>query len=167
MPDADVPPPATRPDDGPGADAPPSGDRPDTDARPDPGATVEPGSGPTAAPRSERRRYLIAGVAMALVLVGLALLVGLLADDPPRSQQRPQENTAEKPQMIPQPGTGRAPEQPGDPGGWQQLAVLVVMVAGMAVLAALAWRSSVRARKRYGTAAQSKPATIQKQDTRS
>jgi hypothetical protein len=144
------------------ADASPPGSGADVDRDAGAGTSTAPGS-----TGSERRRYLIAGIVMALAIVGLALLVGLLADDPPRSQQRPRENTAEKPEMIPQPGSGRAPEQPGDPGGWQQAAVFGVMVAGMATLALLAWRSSVRARQRRATASQSKPPTIQKQEPHS
>lgn len=96
--------------------------------------------------RSERRRYLLIATVMVLAIVGLALVAGYVADDPPPSEQQQEGETAAKPHIIPRPGSGKAPTRPGDRGGWEQAAVLVVMIGGIGTLGLLAWRSSVKAR---------------------
>lgn len=50
--------------------------------------------------------------------------------------------------IIPEPNTGIAPEEPGDRGGWQQWAVLGLIVAGLAVIAVVVTRESLRKRPR-------------------
>lgn len=84
---------------------------------------------------------------MLLSILGLALVAGFVADDPPRIEQQQEGDTAAKPHIIPRPGSGKAPTEPGDRGGWQQIAVLVVMIGGLGILGLLAWRSSVKARR--------------------
>lgn len=103
------------------------------------------------APRSEQRRYLLMAVVMVLSIVGLALLAGFVADDPPRSEQQQPGETAAKPHIIPRPGSGKAPTKPGDRGGWEQTAVFLVMIGGLGMLGLLAWRSSVNARRAAGS----------------
>ena len=85
---------------------------------------------------------LITGVLVALMVV----FVAVYPDDgtgngPPRSEPR-------APRIIERPEEGRAPEHPGDPGGWQQLALLGLLVAGLGTVTLLVWRSSRRARNR-------------------
>lgn len=92
-----------------------------------------------------RRRYVAAAVAMVAAIIGLALAAGYLADDPPPV---PADEVGDDPHIIPRPGTGKAPERPGDRGGWGQLLVLGVVIGGVATVGLLAWRSSVRARAR-------------------
>ena len=98
------------------------------------------------APVRSRPRWpvvlLITGVLVALMVV----FVAVYPDDgtgngPPRSEPR-------APRIIERPEEGRAPEQPGDPGGWQQLALLGLIVAGLGTVTLLVWRSSRRARSR-------------------
>jgi hypothetical protein len=96
--------------------------------------------------RPEQRRHLLIAAVMVLSIVGLALVAGFVADDPPRSEQQ-QSDTAAKPHIIPRPGSGKAPTRPGDRGGWEQAAVFVVMIGGLGGLGLLAWRSSVKARR--------------------
>ena len=42
------------------------------------------------------------------------------------------------PQIIPNPADGRAPTNPGDPGGWEQVSLFFVMVTGMLTVGGLA-----------------------------
>ena len=97
--------------------------------------------------RWERRRYALIAAVMALSIIGLALVVGYVADDPPPSEQRQEGETSAKPDIIPRPGSGKAPAQPGDRGGWEQTVVLVAMIGGLGVLGLFAWRSGVKARR--------------------
>jgi hypothetical protein len=97
--------------------------------------------------RSERRRYALIAAVMVLSIIGLALIAGYVADDPPPTGQQQEGDTAAKPHIIPRPGSGKAPTQPGDRGGWEQTAVLVVMVGGLGTLGFLAYRSGVKARR--------------------
>ncbi|CAN5697720.1 hypothetical protein BH24ACT3_BH24ACT3_11420 [soil metagenome] len=48
--------------------------------------------------------------------------------------------------IIPEPNSGREPDQPGDRGGWAQLGLLAVMVGAVVLIAVLIIRSSRRAR---------------------
>lgn len=48
--------------------------------------------------------------------------------------------------IIPEPNSGIAPEDPGDRGGWQQWVVLGVIVAGVGVIVGLVVRESRRKR---------------------
>lgn len=50
--------------------------------------------------------------------------------------------------IIPEPDSGRPPEDAGDRGGWAQLAVLGLTVGGVAVVGLLAARNARRARAR-------------------
>lgn len=52
-----------------------------------------------------------------------------------------------RPGIIPEPGSGRAPEDEGDPGGALQIAVFVLIVAGLATIIGLVVRSSRKARR--------------------
>jgi len=49
--------------------------------------------------------------------------------------------------IIPAPNSGRAPDSPNDPGGWQQLLVLGAIVGGMALIVGLVVREARRARR--------------------
>lgn len=55
--------------------------------------------------------------------------------------------------IIPEPDSGIPPQSPGDRGGWQQWAVFGVIVAGVATIAVLVTRESLRARRRGGAPA--------------
>lgn len=48
--------------------------------------------------------------------------------------------------IIPRPNTGRAPEDPGDRGGWLQLGLLALILAVVALGGLHLWRQSAKAR---------------------
>lgn len=50
--------------------------------------------------------------------------------------------------ILPRPDSGSAPETPGDPGGWQQLTLLALIVVALVVITLLVWRQARRARRR-------------------
>jgi hypothetical protein len=59
------------------------------------------------------------------------------------------ESNADLGRIIPAPNSGAEPEDPGDPGGWQQLALFVlVCVVILAMGAWVWWRSRIRRERR-------------------
>ncbi len=52
--------------------------------------------------------------------------------------------------ILPRPDSGRAPETPGDPGGWQQLTLLAVIVVALVLMFFLVRRQARRARTEAG-----------------
>lgn len=52
--------------------------------------------------------------------------------------------------IIPRPNSGQAPDDPGDPGGWQQTMLLLLVMGAIALMVFLAWRESKRKRARTG-----------------
>ena len=98
------------------------------------------------APERSRPRWPVVLVITGVLVALMVLFVAVYPDDgtgngPPRSEPR-------APRIIERPEEGRAPEHPGDPGGWQQLALLGLVVAGLGTVTLLVWRSSRRARNR-------------------
>lgn len=67
------------------------------------------------------------------------------------------QGVAGPPGIIPRPGSGRAPEDPGDRGGWEQVALLGVVVGALALIATLVVRSARRGRRRGGEDSQQAP----------
>ena len=60
----------------------------------------------------------------------------------------PESNT-EFGRIIPAPNSGAEPEDPGDPGGWQQLALFVLVCAVILGMGAWVWwRSRIRRQRR-------------------
>jgi hypothetical protein len=92
----------------------------------------------------------------ALVITGavLALVVIFVAVYPNDGRGHRDDRTANqaeggfgtRPRIITRPEDGAAPDSPGDPGGWEQLALFGVIVAGLGAVGLLVWRSSRRAR---------------------
>lgn len=58
---------------------------------------------------------------------------------------RAAQRSGERPGIIPQPGEGRTPTDAGEPGGWEQIALFGALVAALAVIMALVYRSTRRA----------------------
>lgn len=119
----------------------------DVPARPGPPPDTE---------RAERRRFLVAGAAflgILVVLVGVVVVFSGDAGDPRPSAttvdcpeddavcQAAQQETG-RPGIIPRPGEGQAPDEPGDRGGWEQWAVFGALVAGLALIIVLVVRSA-------------------------
>ncbi|HYI62029.1 MAG TPA: hypothetical protein VEW93_09525 [Acidimicrobiales bacterium] len=118
-----------------------------------------------AADGSDRRSIVLAGVGVfgaILVLVAIAVLADGGAGDPVATTAstvacapddaacRASQRSGDRPGIIPEPGTGQAAAEPGEPGGWEQLALLGVILAAVAVIAAVVVRSARRSRR--GTA---------------
>lgn len=114
---------------------------------------------------SERRSILLAGAGLfgaLLVLVVVAIVFSGGAGDPDPvttstvacaagdevclAAQRP----GERPGIIPHPGDGRTPADPGEPGGWEQLALLGVILVAVAAITTVVVRSARRSRRGAG-----------------
>ena len=95
----------------------------------------------------ERRSYWIAAIVLVAAIAALTAIAVLTTSSGPRrdTDGQIQEQGGAKPHIIPRPGEGETPDRPNDRGGWQQVLVLGLMVAGLSGVAGLAWRSSRRA----------------------
>lgn len=97
------------------------------------------------------RRFPILFVALALALT----VVSPLGPDTASAQDDSTTTTAPPIRdsdtglndIVPQPNSGQAPENPSDPGGWQQYMVFGLIIGGMALIVLLAWRQSRHARR--------------------
>ncbi|MCU1351934.1 MAG: hypothetical protein JWM05_1143, partial [Acidimicrobiales bacterium] len=98
---------------------------------------------------TDRRQQWIAGIVLAVALLGAGILTAVATrNSGPRrdTQGQLQEQGGAKPHIIPTPNSGHAPTGPGDRGGWEQLLTLGLIVGGLALLGLLAWRGSRHAR---------------------
>ena len=122
--------------------------------RDDGDVSVSPATGSTGSNRSvrasERRSYWIAAIVLFAAIAALTATAVLTTSSGPRKDTdgQIQEQGGAKPHIIPRPGEGETPDRPNDRGGWQQVLVLGLVVAGLGGVAGLAWRSSRRARRR-------------------
>jgi hypothetical protein len=55
------------------------------------------------------------------------------------------QRSGERPGIIPKPGEGHAPTDPGEPGGWEQIALFFALVTALGVIVLLIVRSTRRA----------------------
>ena len=106
--------------------------------------------------RQRARRIAVAAVAL---LLAAALGLGALASlAPPASAQAGATTTTDPVDdrrlgdIIPEPNTGRAPETPGDPGGWLQVSLFFLICAAVIAIVLVVWRQSRRARERRAEA---------------
>jgi len=103
------------------------------------------------APKDERRAFWrAAGLMTGALVVLIALFVAFYPRDAEQGitkQQQVDRALTQAPHIIPTPAEGRAPDNPGDPGGWEQLALFGVIVAGLGLVVFLVWRSSRKARR--------------------
>ncbi|MEJ7585803.1 MAG: hypothetical protein WKF43_17350 [Acidimicrobiales bacterium] len=107
---------------------------------------------PSRSSPTERHSYWLAALVLLGVMVALVTATIVLAPSPSsdsKTQERGAGDTGRD--IIPRPNQGQAPQDPGDRGGWEQLAILAAIVVGIGLLATLAWRSGHRARDRRGT----------------
>lgn len=98
------------------------------------------------------------GALLVLVVVALVLSGGAGDPDPATTSTvactpgdevcLAAQQSGERPGIIPHPGDGRAPADPGEPGGWEQLALLGVIVVAVGAIVAGVVRSTRRARRR-------------------
>jgi hypothetical protein len=98
------------------------------------------------------RRALAAVVLVSTVLVVAPGVVGTAAAQTPEPPLTTGSSIPDPgqgvPPIIPRPNSGQAPDDPGDRGGWQQLAVLGVVIGGLGLIAALVVRDARRKRAR-------------------
>lgn len=83
---------------------------------------------------------------LAVVIVGGVAVVSVVTDDGPRRDARTEREEGRPPSIVVQPNSGRAPQDPGDRGGWEQLALFALLVVALAVIAAVVVRGGRRAR---------------------
>ncbi len=121
--------------------------------------------GPVAAPPpsdpQERRRLVLAAAlffgGLVVVIAAVALLSGDAGDARPSATTQAcatddaeclaAQQSVERPGIIPRPGEGQAPDEPGDRGGWEQIALFGVLVGALALIVVLV----VRAARRHQT----------------
>src|SRR5690606_35636161 len=90
----------------------------------------------TSATRSgnlDRRTVILSALVLLVAIVGGTALVAVFVDDGPRKDTWGQleEQGGAKPHIIPRPNEGKAPEEPGDRGGWAQLTLLGLIVVAV------------------------------------
>jgi hypothetical protein len=117
-------------------------------------------SSSAAAADDERRRFVVAGTLFLGFLAVLVAVVAVLAGGSGDERRttvttvacaeddtacRIAQQGADRPSIIPEPGEGQAPDDPGEPGGWAQVALFGVIVAALAVIVALVVRATRRA----------------------
>ena len=108
----------------------------------------------TPLPRRPARARPALGVLAAVVLaasLAVASPVSAQSDPSPDPTLAPLESDLPLGDIIPRPNSGRAPDSPNDPGGWQQYMVLGLIVAGVALIIVLVARESRRSRPRAGS----------------
>jgi hypothetical protein len=83
----------------------------------------------------DRRTIIWSGLALFGVII-LGVIGAALFADPGEPDSQPRA-TDRPPSIIVKPNSGQAPEDPGDRGGWEQLALLgliVVVIGGIATV---------------------------------
>lgn len=95
---------------------------------------------------------LVVLVIVAVVFSGDAgdpspVTVSTVACDPDDEVCLAAQRAGERPSIIPRPGEGRAPSDPGEPGGWAQLALLGLILGAVAIIATVVIRSTRRSRR--------------------
>src|SRR4051794_24688222 len=84
--------------------------------------------------------WIAAAVMVGTMAILIPLFVALYPDDGTGPRDTTPVSVAGPPHIIERPENGRGPQAPGDPGGSQQLALLGMIVLGLAVITVLVWR---------------------------
>ena len=92
---------------------------------------------------------VVAAVALAtVVLVGFVPSSAVAqGDDSTTTTQPIRDSDTGLNDIVPQPNSGEAPDDPSDRGGWQQYLVFVLIVAGIGGIVLLVMRQSRNARR--------------------
>lgn len=109
---------------------------------------------PAAGGDTSRRTIIWSAVLLAVVIIGGVAVVAATSDVGPRRDtqgQLPEEGGA-KPHIIERPNSGRAPENPGERGGWEQLSLLGLIMVAVVVIVTVAVRGGGK-KARAGRAA--------------
>jgi hypothetical protein len=90
----------------------------------------------------------IGAFALALTLVlSLGSTSAMAQDDGTTTTQPIRDSDTGLNDIVPQPNSGEAPDDPSDRGGWQQFMVFGLIVGGMGVIVVLVVRQSRHARR--------------------
>lgn len=81
----------------------------------------------------DRKVIIMSALVLLVAIVGGTALVATFVDSDSISNTPTQvdEMGQPKPQIIPKPNSGEAPEEPGDRGGWAQLGLLGLIVTAV------------------------------------
>ncbi len=95
-----------------------------------------------------RKTLVLSALALGLVLVIGVGVVALTTDSGPRQDTQGQtpEAGGSKPHIIPRPGDGQPPQNPGDRGGWEQLTLFTMMLGAMLGIGVVIFRGGRKAR---------------------
>lgn len=98
----------------------------------------------------DRRTVVLSAVLLVVAIVGGTALVAMLADEGPTRDPSAlvTDEGAARPAIIPRPNEGRAPEDPGDRGGWAQLGLLGLIVGSLVGITVVVVRGSGASRAR-------------------
>lgn len=102
-----------------------------------------------------RRRLRRWRSAVLVALLTLTVGAGLATAPAPDASAQPGATTSTLPvddrefgEIIPKPNSGRAPESPGDPGGWMQVTLFFAICTAIILIAVFVWWRSRQARRR-------------------
>lgn len=95
-------------------------------------------------------RSLVAGALSAIAVLALVTAPVAAQDDTTSTSQPIRDSDTGLNDIVPQPNSGEAPDDPSDRGGWQQYMVFVLIVGGLAAIVVLVLRQSRRARAAQG-----------------
>ena len=106
--------------------------------------------------RPEHRQFIIAAVSLSAVIIALTVVFMLSSSAfKPAPGTSGQENQADNP-ALDMPYGGAKPDRPGAPGGWEQLALLGLILAAVGGGTAAMIHSGRKARRRNAAAADEK-----------
>jgi hypothetical protein len=94
-----------------------------------------------------RRHLPLAALISLLVVLGVGAPAAMAQSEDTTTTTTPiRDSDTGLNDIVPQPNSGEAPDDPSDRGGWQQYLVFGLIIGGMAVIVAIVMRQSRRAR---------------------
>jgi hypothetical protein len=107
---------------------------------------------PTTPDDDRRRFWRAAALVFGVVGVLLVLIIAVATLEPSSKAQRQDahDRALGQPESLVEPNAGQAPKHSGDPGGWEQLALLGVLVVAIGGGGAWVVHTSRTARRRTG-----------------
>lgn len=101
---------------------------------------------------AQRARIVVVCLAVLVALIAGTALIAAFVDDGSPAEPSAQVEGAEgqeagaPPEIVPQPNSGKAPDEAGDRGGWAQLTLLGLIVAAVVGIGFVVMRGSRRSR---------------------
>lgn len=101
----------------------------------------------TARGEYSKRTILLSALVLVLILVGGVAVVAVTSDGSPKvGEAGVSQESGAKPESIPLPGSGKAPENAADRGGSEQLAVFGIMAGAMLFIGVVVFRGGKKSR---------------------